>query len=154
MAAAPAARPVGGAVILAHRIAGLYHLPVAELLTGNLDLIGLTVPDDLDDDPPAAMLAALSDRTGVDLARIRAMTLAGWRPWLLDTLDAEDKQVTFDNYVRAHSVLLTPRAGVGNGMDRYRLWRGPWLSRHRHNRTCPVCAARPAGAGRCSAGCR
>jgi hypothetical protein len=22
---------------------------------------------------------------------VQAMTLAGWRPWLLDTLDAEDK---------------------------------------------------------------
>ena len=125
------------------RIAGLYHLPVAELLTGNLGLVDLAVPDDLDLDPPAAMLAALSDRTGVDLARIWAMTLAGWRPWLLDTLDAEDKQATFDNYVRGHSVLLTPRSGAGNGLDRYRLWRGPWLPQRRRNRTCPVCAAMP-----------
>jgi hypothetical protein len=129
------------------RIADLYHMPVANLLTGNLDLVGLTVPDDLDHDPPAAMLAALADRTGVDLALIRATTLAGWRPWLLDTLDAPDRQASFDNYVRAHSVLLAPRAGVGNGLARYRLWRGPWLPRHWHNRTCPVCAGLP-GRGR------
>jgi hypothetical protein len=52
-------------------IAGLYHLPVSDLLTGSLDLVGLTVPDDLDHDPPAAMLAALADRTGIDLAGSR-----------------------------------------------------------------------------------
>jgi hypothetical protein len=93
------------------------------------------------------MLAALADRTGVDLARIRAATLAGWRPWLLDTLDAADRQASFDNYVRAHSVLLAPRVGVGNGLSRYRFWRGPWLPRYRHSRTCPVCAGLP-GRGR------
>lgn len=129
------------------RLADLHHLPVAELLTGNLGLVGLTVPDDLDHDPPAAMLAALADRTGVDLARIRATTLAGWQPWLLDTLDAPDRQATFDNYVRAHSVLLAPRAGIGNGLARYRRWRGPWLPRQWHSRTCPVCAGLP-GRGR------
>jgi hypothetical protein len=125
------------------RLAELYALPPAELLTSNLGLVGLTVPGDLDRDPPAAMLAALAERTGVDLARIRATTLAGWRPWLLDTLDASDRQASFDNYVRAHSVLLAPRAGVGNALSRYQLWRGPWLPRYRHHQTCPVCAGRP-----------
>ncbi|MEW2386314.1 TniQ family protein [Micromonospora sp. NPDC047707] len=128
------------------RLAELYQLPVTELLTGNLGLVGLTVPDDLDHDPPTAMLTALADRTGVDLARIRATTLAGWRPWLLDTLDAPDRQASFDNYVRAHSVLLAPRAGIGNGLSRYRPWRGPWLPRHRHHLTCPVCAGQPGRA--------
>ncbi len=126
------------------RIAALYHLPVADLLTGNLDLVGMTVPDDLDHDPPAAMLAALADRTGVDLARIRAMTLAGWRPWLLDTIDGQDTQAAFDNYVRASSVLLAPRAkGSAYRMERHPTWRGPWLPRHRHSRTCPICATMP-----------
>jgi TniQ len=128
------------------RLAELYHLPVTELLADNLGLVGLTLPDDLDHDPPAAMLTALADRTGIDLARIRATTLAGWRPWLLDTLDAPDRQTSFDNYVRAHSVLLAPRVGIGNGLSRYQLWRGPWLPRHRHHQTCPDCAGRPGRA--------
>jgi TniQ len=125
------------------RIAGLYHVPVAELLTGNLDLVGLIVPADLDLSPPAAMLAALAGRTGVDLAQLQAMTLAGWHPWLLDTLVAQDSQATFDNYIRANSVLVAPRADGAYRMARHRAWRGPWLPRHRHNRTCPACAALP-----------
>lgn len=107
------------------RLTGLYHLSVSDLLTGNLGLVGFTVPEDLDHDPPAAMLAALADRTGVDFARIRATTLAGWRPWLLDALDGPDRHAMFDDYVRAHSVLLAPRAGARNGVVRYRNWRGP-----------------------------
>ncbi|MCG5213202.1 hypothetical protein [Streptosporangium sp. KLBMP 9127] len=39
------------------------------LLTQNLDLLDLSVPEVLDDDPPAAMLAAPAERTGVDHAR-------------------------------------------------------------------------------------
>ncbi|WP_430782323.1 TniQ family protein [Actinoplanes sp. G11-F43] len=129
------------------RLAELYHLPVASLLADNLGLVGFTVPDDLDHNPPAAMLTALADRTGVDLAQIQATTLAGWRPWLLDTLDAPDRQTSFDNYVRAHSVLLAPRTSIGNGLRRYRFWRGPWLPRHWMNRACPLCAVLP-GRGR------
>ncbi|WP_258725230.1 TniQ family protein [Cellulomonas sp. NS3] len=116
---------------------------MGELLAGNLGLAGLAVPDDFDDDPPAALLAALADRTGVDLARIQGMTLAGWRPWLLDTVEAPDTQAAFDAYVRAYSVLLAPRTGGAGQVARYQTWRGPWRPRHRHDRTCPVCAALP-----------
>ena len=72
------------------RLARLYALPVKDLLTYNLDLLDLTVPADLDYDPPVAMLAALAERTDVELAGLRLMTLAGWAPWLVDTLYVRD----------------------------------------------------------------
>jgi hypothetical protein len=47
------------------------------------------------------MLASPAKRTGVELAQLRAMTLAGWEPWLFDTLYTRqwDAQATFDTYV-------------------------------------------------------
>jgi len=64
------------------RLARLYNLSVKDLLTHNLGLFDLTVPADLDHDPPAMMLTALAERTGVEPAQLKAMTLAGWVPWL------------------------------------------------------------------------
>lgn len=55
-----------------------------DLLAHTLDLVGLSLPADLDYDPsvaPMAMLAALAGKTGVHLARLRSMILAGGRGW-------------------------------------------------------------------------
>jgi hypothetical protein len=52
------------------RIATLYGLSVKDLLTHNLDLVSVTVPAMLDWDPPEAMLAALAERTGVEVGRL------------------------------------------------------------------------------------
>lgn len=103
------------------RLARLYNLTVKDLLTHNLGPLDLTVPCDLDHDPPAAILTALGERTGVALAQLRAMTLAGWMPWLVDTLYVRqwDAQETFDTYVRANSVLLAP-GGAGTNQVGYR----------------------------------
>lgn len=70
------------------RLAAPYGLGVRELLTRNLDIPGLVLPDNLGYDPPPTMLAALAERTGVTVARMRTMTPAGWVPWLLDDLGA------------------------------------------------------------------
>ncbi|MFB7499379.1 TniQ family protein [Streptomyces sp. NPDC056161] len=88
-----------------------YEIQVLNLLTRNLGLADLAVPDDLDCDPPTAMLAALAERTGVEIARLRAMTLAGWKPRSVEGVTApiEDTQPVFDAYVRDNSVLLAPR---------------------------------------------
>ena len=64
------------------RLARLYSLPVEDLLTRNLGMTDLAVPQDLDHDPPAAMLAALAERAGIELGQLRAMTLAGSRHML------------------------------------------------------------------------
>ncbi|MFI6062439.1 TniQ family protein [Streptomyces sp. NPDC051286] len=112
------------------RLARPYEIRVADLLTRNLGLVDVAVPDDLDYDPPATMLAALAERTGVEIARLRAMTLAGWEPWLIEGLIApiEDTQPVFDAYVRDNSCSWPPArqastrsrlsgAGRGRGWD-------------------------------------
>jgi len=124
-------------------LARLYHLPVKDLL-GNLDL-DVTVPWDLDRDPPEALLVALAQRTGVDLAQLRATTLAGWEFWLLDTLYLRrwDAQDTFDAYVRDNSVLLAPGQAGTNDLSGWERWSGPWQPGRHLDRICPVCAADP-----------
>jgi hypothetical protein len=126
-------------------LARLYDLSVHELLGRNLDLVEVMVPADLDYDPPKPMLAALAARTGVEYPRLRAMTLAGWQPWLFDTLylRAWDAQETFDTYVRDNSVLLAPGEAGINQVARWRRWGGPWFPARPLQRACPVCATNP-----------
>lgn len=111
------------------RLARLYNLPVKDLLTHNLGLLDLTVPADLDHDPPAAMLAAL----------------AGWVPWLFDTvyLRQWDAQTTFETYVRENTVLFAPGEAGTNQVSRWKRWGGPWFPHYWLHRACPVCAADP-----------
>jgi TniQ len=128
------------------RTARLYDLTVKDLLTCNLGQPGVTVPEFIDEDPPAEMLAALAERTGTDLAQLRAMTLAGWVPWLLDThTRPREAQEMFDTYVRQDSVLLAPGEA---GRDQVqvsgrRSWSGPWQAAYPVARLCPACAAEP-----------
>ena len=67
-------------------------MTASDLLRHNLGPASALLDDpaaaDLDWDPPAAVLAALAERTGAGLGELRRMTIAGWVPWLLDTLDA------------------------------------------------------------------
>jgi hypothetical protein len=100
--------------------------------------------DDLDFDPPAGILQALAERTGIDLGVVRLTTIAGWVPWLADTLDPCDGQEAFDTYVRQHSVLLAPGEA---GRSTVPHWL-PWIPAHGQQwRTdllaCPACAADP-----------
>ncbi|MEZ0091782.1 hypothetical protein [Streptacidiphilus sp. EB129] len=70
------------------------------------------------------MLTALAEKTGVELARLRSMTLAGWVPWLFDMLPvpAQDAQPVFDTYIRDNvgSVRAqgrnAPRPAIQTGM--------------------------------------
>ena len=86
------------------RVAGVYGLPVRDLLRHDLGQASVLADDpaaaDLDWDPPAAVLAALDERTGAGLGELRRMTIAGWVPWLLDTLE-DGGQEAFDTYVRS-----------------------------------------------------
>lgn len=126
------------------RLARIYDLSVHDLLTHNLDLVGVTVPAMLDSDPPAALLAALAERTGLPPARLQAMTLAGQVPWLVDALHTPlDAQEEFDTYVRANSVLLAPGEAGVHQMHRFATWQGVWLSGPSLSRACPVCATDP-----------
>jgi hypothetical protein len=129
------------------RVAGLYRLPPQDLLRHNLGpasaLPGDPAAADLDWDPPAAVLAALDERTGAGLPELQRMTIAGWVPWLLDTLEPGG-QVAFDTYVRQHSVLLAPGEAGRNGVPQWR----PWIAAHpaarrAGRRVCPVCWTEP-----------
>jgi hypothetical protein len=132
------------------RLAPLYGLSVPALLRHNLGVASCQLSDaalaDLDWDPPAAMLVALAECTGVEVAQLRTMTLSGWVPWLTDALTTGDgvaAQELFDTYVRQHSVLLTYGAAGSNEVHR---WQGPWLTAPASRwgqRVCPVCAADP-----------
>lgn len=122
-----------------------YHLTARDLLTCNLGRDGAVVPEDIDQDPPAWMLAALAERTGTSIAQLRAMTLAGWQPWLFDAfpMSLDDAQAAFDTYVRANPVLLAPGEAGTHQVSRWKPWGGPWLPRYWLLRACTACAADP-----------
>ena len=130
------------------RLAGRYELSTRQLLLHNLGpasaLAGAAITADLDFDPPPAVLQAVADRTGTAVADLHMMTIAGWVPWLTESLDPADGQDMFDNYVRGDSVLLYPGEAGANIVARWL----PWLSAHDKtrrpaDRLCPVCAADP-----------
>lgn len=138
------------------RTASAYPLTARDLLTCNLGRDGNELPSDIDQNPPAWMLAALAERTGVSLARLRAMALAGWQPWLFDAfpMSKHDAQETFDTYVRANPVLLAPGEAGIRDVSRWNPWSG---------RGCPAtgsCGRVPpapptrTGAWPCCGGCR
>lgn len=120
-------------------------MQVSELLGHNLGLVDLQLPAQLDRDPPAAMLAALADRTGVDLAQIRMTTLAGWVPWLFDSLTADQHraQEVFDCYVQDNPVLLAPGSAGQHRVHRWKAWRAVWMPTSALDRVCPRCASDP-----------
>jgi transposase InsO family protein len=108
------------------RTARLYGLSAGDLLRHNLGSAFLALPgrDDLDLywDPPREVLAALGGRTGMQLHELLPMTMAGWVPWLIDTLDPAAGQEMFDTYVRQHSVLLRPGETGRNQVSRWLPW--------------------------------
>jgi hypothetical protein len=102
------------------RTALRYEMTIAELLDHDLGNSGRPLAD-LDLDPPAVLLDTLATRTGFPVEEIRALSLVGWVPLLLDGRDPVP--VSYQSYVREWSVLLpltahAPCAATG--------WR-PWL---------------------------
>jgi hypothetical protein len=130
-------------------------MSVMDLLRHNLGPVSALLQEpaaaDLDWDPPTPVLAALGTRTGVGLCELRLMTIAGWVPWLLDALDSDNGQESFDTYVRQHSVLLAPgeagrsklREARGGTVPRWRPWLFTWPTSRSARRVCPVCAVDP-----------
>lgn len=125
------------------RTAGLYDLTAVDLLHHNLGSASFALAArgglDLDWHPPRDVLAALAGRTGLGLYELVPMTMAGWVPWLLDTLDPSNGQATFGTYVRQHSVLLRPGETGRNHVPRWL----PWVPARPARLACPVCAADP-----------
>lgn len=131
------------------RLAAVYELSVDQLLRHNLGpasaQLNHLAADELDFDPPIEILRELAERTGLQVGELRLLVIAGWVPWLADTLDPCDGQQAFDTYVRQDSVLFSPGELGGNVVPHWL----PWLAVHTEHwwtmrRLCPLCAADPA----------
>jgi hypothetical protein len=114
------------------RIAASYGLHSYELLEHGLGHRELSDPE-LDLDPPTHLLEELARRTGLDQHRVDAMTMAGWVPWLFDSLVLAPG--AYETYVHQLSVLLPPKR---RNIYAPRTWR-PWLPGTGARRGCPDC---------------
>lgn len=128
------------------RTAASYRMYSHELLVHDLGQRGLSDAE-LDLNPPLHLVEELARRTGLEPHRVSAMTLAGWVPWLLDTLTAGPD--TYETYVHQLSVLLPP--------DRRQIYARrkwvPWLQETGPQRGCQDCL-NPAQRSCSSGGCR
>jgi TniQ len=121
------------------RMAAVYGMSVEQLVRHNLGDASFELVDrndgTLDRDPPPGVLDALHERTGVPHEQLREMTIAGWVPWLLDTLDPALGAEAFDTYVQGDSVLLNPGEAVSRHLPGWRAW----LPAEPMRRACPRC---------------
>ncbi|MFJ4030159.1 TniQ family protein [Paenarthrobacter sp. NPDC089989] len=115
------------------RIAVLYSATVEDLVADLGFWPGRVA--DLDTSPPGRLPHELSKRTGVDADRIRKMSLSGWSPWFLDSIEPDPQ--LFMTYTRQFSVLLPPGRLRPREISRWLPWR-PSLPRMR---ACPQCIA-------------
>lgn len=113
------------------RVAGCYQMDARDLLENDL---GCGQTDDLDTTPPLSLLTVLSQRSGIDLNRLRCMSMVGWVPWLLDSLD-EQIPAALETYVFQLSVLLPRRTRKTRSINRWRAW----LPSKPIRRACPLC---------------
>jgi len=128
------------------RVAALYGMQLEELADIDLGLPGLgskpwesTGVDRLDIDPPAAVLDRLHRRSGVPRAQLELMSVAGWTPWLMDSLHP-GLPGAFTTYVGQDSVLFAAH-DLKKPEPRHHPWR-PWLPtepRPRLRRACLPC---------------
>jgi hypothetical protein len=117
-----------------NRVAACYQMDVHELLVHDL---GHSQLDDLDTAPPTSLLTALAQRSGVAFERLREMSLVGWVPWLLDSLD-DSVPAALETYAFQCSVLLPKRKA--RSITRWRAW----LPSQSIRRACPLCLRDPA----------
>lgn len=130
------------------RVAAAYGMQLEELADIDLGLPGLgrkpwesTGADLLDIDPPAAVLDRVHQRSGVPLAQLRLMSVAGWTPWFTDSLDPGLPEA-FATYVGQDSVLFAAY-DLKKPEPRHHPWR-PWLPpepRPRLRRACLPCVS-------------
>lgn len=114
-----------------NRVAACYQMDMVDLLEHDL---GHSLVDDLDIAPPPSLLTALSQRSGIDLDRLRCMSLTGWVPWLLDSLD-DRLSAALETYAFQFSVLLPKRNRKTRSITRWRAW----LPSQSIHRACPLC---------------
>ncbi len=95
-----------------NRVALCYHMEVSELLEHDL---GHGQVDDLDTAPPLALLAMLSQRSGIEPDRLRCMSFAGWVPCYWTALMIRSRRI--ETYAFQLSVLL-PNSPQGRDPSR------------------------------------
>lgn len=88
---------------------------------------------DIDILPPTGFLEIIAQRSGVELDRLHLMTMAGWVPWLLDSM-APDPD-SFTCYVHQMSVLFPHKKCLSRFVPRWRAW----LPKQTLQRACPKC---------------
>ena len=118
------------------RVAACYQMDARNLLENDL---GHGQVDDPDTAPPMSLLTVLSERSGIELDRLRCMTYAGWVPWLLDSLD-ERLPAALETYAFQFSVLLSKRNRKTRSFTGWRAW----LPGQPIRRACPLCLNDPA----------
>lgn len=117
------------------RVAACYQMDLHDLLENDL---GHGEVDDLDTAPPQALLTLLSQRSGIELDRLRCMSFAGWVPWLLDSLDDRIPDA-LETYTFQLSVMM-PR--LRRKTRSITSWRA-WLPSQPIHRACPLCLNDP-----------
>lgn len=118
------------------RIAASYQMTVAELLEHGLGC-DPNSERDLDLAPGTSLISALAHRTGADPGDLDQMTLAGWTPWLLDSLEPDTSAL--ETYARQFSVLLKPGKRSRHAAGPWRAW----MPREPLQRACPRCLDEP-----------
>jgi hypothetical protein len=99
------------------RLCAQYGMDWQELIEINFPaLYRPTLVADLDWNPPGHFIEILSEKTGVDPARIRQMTVAGWCPLLIDPLEHFEEKYT--TYTCQYEVFIKAS------------WRKTWLNRN------------------------
>lgn len=122
------------------RLGHVYGLEPEQFLAHALGVEALP-SGEIDRDPPAHFVETLSERTGVPPGRIRCMTLAGYTPLLIDTL--QPCGGLFDAYIGqfatlapAASQLVAPVSGLDE-----RIWL-PWIAADLLEGEYPRCCRR------------
>lgn len=127
-----------------HRVASCHGLSAMELLEDDL---GGSKGTALDEAPSPTLLSAISVRSGLGLSQLHSMSLAGWVPWLLDSLDTAPPDA-WQTYTSQLAVLMPERKRRKTSFARVRHWRA-WVPPEPMTRACPMCVEAGGGPDTC-----
>jgi hypothetical protein len=124
------------------RLADAYDLPAEAFMEGAFGYSPLS-DTEFDLTPPADLLVTIAERTGVPLGKIRAMTLEGYAPLLLDAMTPA--RGLFETYISQFPTFASVRHRFRR--PTFKLDETSWLpwvpsSRAEQARLCRQCVAR------------
>jgi len=108
------------------RLASCYGYRSYDVLIFDLGFPALS-PEELDTNPPLQFLACLAERSGISVEQLGTMTIQGWVPRSIGSL--EPRTVRYPTYVREYALLYPTE------LRRYQEFPDwiPWRSVHRFN---------------------